>query len=598
MAQTLTTEELTALSAQVPAGGDATMASRVLRKDDGRHVFLALRKTPRAFAGRLDTDTDTDLQVPAVELTEFTLISHEDFEYEPQITDADRAAAAPVDAKLAHLESYYAYDAGLLRTASSGDGAGLPSLVDHRPQQSGVKSQGGRGTCVSHATMGLLEAYPHINDNLSEQYTHYKFNVFLGRPHNVDDGLTTTDAAPFLARSDGRVCMENEWPYLPNQATINEAVANGTYGPPQAAVNNQRFGINAYKIIPDNGLTGESIKNTRYLEALLYQGYNVVFGCYASWDDKDNNGVLDPLLDNNGTPLSDNGHAILIVGYNQAEQYFIVKNSWDTTWGHDGYGYFSYNFMRACAKYGFVVDAVVPAAPPTALPSRLVTAPYSTERVSRADLRGAIVFFKTSSGRYAIAEAYAGDNLYLRNLRVYNADGSVHKHKDELVIRSSFLCDLDTARETSTGADFWWHGVSAGVHFLEPRNSASISLAFDIAGLTAAQINAMTMSTPAVERPQFAVIAGRTTSGRAFKIVAHSKPGNVLELSYAEVFNADGSRFRYGQGIGVPSSWTFDLDVLTVTNGAQADLWWHVVSSNIGYLERYSSASMRLVWTL
>jgi len=94
-------------------------------------------------------------------------------------------------------------------------------------------------------------------------------------------------------------------------------VANGTYAPPQTAVNNQRFGIGAYKIIEDNGLTGESIKNTATSKRFCSRGNNIVFGCFASWDDKDNNGVLDPLLDSNGKPLSDAGHAMLIVGYNR-----------------------------------------------------------------------------------------------------------------------------------------------------------------------------------------------------------------------------------------------------------------------------------------
>jgi len=37
---------------------------------------------------------------------------------------------------------------------------------------------------------------------------------------------------------------------------------------------------------------------------------------------------------------TDVGHAILVVGYGQddeGKQYFIVKNSWGTDWGEDGY---------------------------------------------------------------------------------------------------------------------------------------------------------------------------------------------------------------------------------------------------------------------
>lgn len=600
---TLKTEELDALKAKSRPLSEDILAERIQKKDDGRYVFRAMRKTARAFAGSLDVDGVGDIPAPQFEFVDITLISPQDFDYTPILTEDDKKAAEHIDTKLASYKQYFAYDRSLLTPSimnADAETADLPAVIDHRVGQSPVKDQGGRGACVSHASMGLLEAYAHINDNLSEQYTHYKFNEFLNRPHNEDSGLKTTDAAPFLARTDGRVCLETQWPYIPNQDTINAMVANGTYAPPQAAVSNQSFGIGAYKIIEDKGLNGESIKNTRYLEALLYQGYNIVFGCYASWDDKDNNGVLDPLLDSNGNPLSNAGHAMLIVGYNRTEQYFIVKNSWAATWGHSGYGYFSYTFFRACAKYGFVVDSVVPAGPPSPLPKKLATAPYSTNRISRGDLRAAVVFFKTSSGRYAVAEAYAGDNLYLRNLRVYNANGSLHLERDTLVIRSSYLCDLDTAQETSANADFWWEGVSPGVHFLVPRNGATACRGYNLGALAAGAISAMTLSTSAVDSSilRYAVIVGKTTNGRTFKILAHAKAGNVLQLSYVEVFNIDGTRYKYGQAINVPSSWTYDLDNLTLSGGNGADIWWHVISNNVGFLENYSTARMRLVWSL
>ena len=599
---TLKPEELEALKSRSRPLSEDIFAERIGEKN-GRYIFRAMRKTTRSFAGRLDVDDECDSSTPQFEFVEFTLISPKDFDYTPKLTDADKKAAEPINVNLAKYNRYFAHDIGLMSpsaTNSDAEAADIPSVIDHRVNQSPVKDQGGRGTCVSHASMGLLEAYAHIEDDLSEQYTHYKFNEFLGSPQNQDSGLKTTDAAPFLARNDGHICLERDWPYIPNQDTINGMVANGTYAPPQAAVNNQRFGIGNYKIIEDNGLVGESIKNTRYLETLLFQGYNIVFGCFASWDDKDNNGILDPLLDSNGKPIGKAGHAMLIVGYNRTDQYFIVKNSWAATWGHNGYGYFSYNFLRACAKYGFVVDSVVPVAPPSPLPRKLANAPFSIDKISRQSLRAAIVFFKTSSGRYAVAEAYAGDNLYLRNLQVYNANGSMHLARDNLVIRSSYLCDLDTAQETSSNADFWWEGVSPGVHFLVPRNGAAACIGYNLAALMATNIGTMNLATTAVDSRilRYAVIAGKTTSGRLFKILAHAKVGNVLQLSYVEVFNANGTRYNYGQSINVPSSWTYNLDNLTLSGGNAADIWWHVISNNVGFLERYSTSLMRLVWSL
>lgn len=602
---TLKPEELEALKAASQVASPDVVDERIMVMPDGRHMFKAMCRTARTQAGRLDIDDDAGAAdaSPEHEFVLFTLISPEDFDYTPKLSEADKKAAKPIDKRLETHKGYFAVDRGLLRPATAqaeADAADLPVVVDHRNSQSPVKNQGGRGTCVSHASMGVLEAFAHIPDDLSEQYAHYKFNVFGNQPQNKDAGLRTTDAAPYLARNDGRVCLESEWPYIPQQSTIDGLVAAGQYGPPAAAVNDQSYGIGSYKIIEDKGLTGESIKNTRYLESLVYQGYNVVFGCYASWDDKDNNGVLDPLLDSNGKPVSSAGHAMLIVGYNRTEQYFIVKNSWNTSWGHSGYGYFSYNFFRSCAKYGFVVDSVVPAAPAAAVPRRLALAPFSTAKISRAALRAAVVFFRTSTGRYAVAEAYAGDNLYLRNLRVYNADGTVHLERDTVIVRSSYLCDLDTGAETSNDADFWWEGVSPGVSNLVPRNGAMACVGFDLAQLSGAAIEKLSLSAAAVDSSllRYAVIVGRTTSGRIFKVLAQVKPGNALQLSYVEVFNADGSRFRYGQNVAVPSSWTYDLDALSLSGGAAADLWWHVISNNVGFLEPTSAARTRLLWNL
>lgn len=597
---------------------EAEIEERFAVTDDDVVVFRVQRKTDKAMAGTLDIDVDEavdeaeraaleemapEVEPSDVEIVEIALISPEDFDYEPELSDEDAEAAKPIDAVMADVVDYYREDTAL-ETASAAmeyeaDMAGLPSIIDRRAQQSPVKDQAGRGTCVAHASMGVLEAFAHIPDDLSEQYTHYKFNEFSGRPHNVNSGLRTTDAAPYLARGDGRICLEAEWPYIPSQWTINTMVANGTYNVPQAAQDNQTYGIGAYKIITDNGLTGESIKNTRYLEALVYQGYNVVIGTWVSWDDNNNDGILDPVLDPNGNPIGRGGHAMLIVGYNRNEQYFIVKNSWSAGWGHSGYAYLHYNLARSCFKYGYVVESVVPPAP-TRLPKRLARAPYRTNRISRAQLRAAILFLKTSRRRYAICEAYAGYNLLLRNLRVYNADGTLHLERDSLLIRGTYLCDIDSARQTSNDADFWWQAVSPGVNYLVPRNNAAAYVAFDLAAVSATQIGGMSLSTAAVasRNLDYAVIVGRTTANRRYKMLVHFKSSNRVQLSYLELYNASGSRYRYATNLFVPSSWTYNLDTLRTGGGQYADIWNHVISDNVGFLERYSSARMRLLWYL
>lgn len=593
---------------------------------DERVIFNIIRKTDRALAGALDIDeieevTD-DVSVESLEegeaispnvafaeeteeyeIAEITLISPKDFDYNPKVSKDDEKAAKPIDKSVADLKGYFAEDVIELgetsHIESEAETAGLPSVIDRRSAQSPVKSQGGRGTCVAHASMGLLEAFSHIPDDLSEQCTHYKFNEFLNRPHNQDAGLRTTDAAPFLARSDGRVCLESDWPYIPNQSTINSLVANNNYNPPQDCLSGGAFGIGSYKIITDKGLTGESIKNTRYLEALLFKGHNIVIGTWVSWDDKDNNGILDPVLDSNGNPIGRGGHAMLVVGYNRLSQYFIVKNSWGRGWGHNGYAYLHYNLIRSCFKYGFVVNSVVPAAP-TRLSRKLTQAPYSTAKISRSRLRTAILFIKTSRGRFAVCEAYAGYNLLLRNLRVYNPDGRIHLVRDSLVIRGTYLCDIDSARETQLDADFWWEAVRPGVNYLVPRNNASVCVAYDFAALNAQRISNTSMNSAPLlsQNLKYAIVVGRTTANRRFKMLVHAKSRNRLQISCLELFDSSGRRYRYATNIYVPSSWTFNLDTLRTGGGRYADIWWHVISDGVGYLERYSNARTQLVWCL
>lgn len=42
-------------------------------------------------------------------------------------------------------------------------------------------------------------------------------------------------------------------------------------------------------------------------------------------------------------------HAVAIVGYNHTLEAFIIKNSWDTSWGMKGFGYVHLN-TGICAK--------------------------------------------------------------------------------------------------------------------------------------------------------------------------------------------------------------------------------------------------------
>lgn len=48
-------------------------------------------------------------------------------------------------------------------------------------------------------------------------------------------------------------------------------------------------------------------------------------------------------------------HALLLVGYNVVEKYWIVKNSWNTDWGLNGYIYINNTLPNMCGISSYAV---------------------------------------------------------------------------------------------------------------------------------------------------------------------------------------------------------------------------------------------------
>lgn len=53
------------------------------------------------------------------------------------------------------------------------------------------------------------------------------------------------------------------------------------------------------------------------------------------------------------------GHAVLLVGYDDARNAFKILNSWGTGWGDSGYGWIEYSAMRAIALQGYSVQDII-----------------------------------------------------------------------------------------------------------------------------------------------------------------------------------------------------------------------------------------------
>ena len=73
-------------------------------------------------------------------------------------------------------------------------------------------------------------------------------------------------------------------------------------------------------------------------------------------------GPQDYILTDNTCAKSSPDHALLLVGYNDLENYWIIKNSWGPEWGRQGYVYLNSTQANIC---GISEYATVPFVKPT-----------------------------------------------------------------------------------------------------------------------------------------------------------------------------------------------------------------------------------------
>jgi len=207
-------------------------------------------------------------------------------------------------------------------TTDSGGAGSLPSSFDWRNYNgedwvTSVKYQGGCGSCWAFSALGAVEAKLNIDNNnsnlnydLSEQQLvscssagscAYGWN-YKALNYVRDTGISDEDCFPYVAADvsctlcsnwqDRKVGITDNHRVTATQAALKQALLD--YGPLSVPV--------------------QSKTN--------WEGYSG--GILVSF----NQSKMD--------------HLVLLVGYNDTGGYWIIKNSWGTSWGEDGYIRLSY----------------------------------------------------------------------------------------------------------------------------------------------------------------------------------------------------------------------------------------------------------------
>jgi C1A family cysteine protease len=207
--------------------------------------------------------------------------------------------------------------------------AKLPKSIDLRPICPPVEDQGQLGSCTANALAGALE-FLEVKDkvpytDLSRLFIYYNERVI---EHSVrsDSGAMLRDGIKTLAKQG--VCSEKRWPYIISRFRVKPTST-------------------CYKQALNHRITSyQRLLTLDEMRSCLAEGFPFVFGftVYESFETQQvaQTGVV-PMPQ--PTERSVGGHAVLAVGYSDDDKRFIVRNSWGTGWGMQGYFSMPYDYL-------------------------------------------------------------------------------------------------------------------------------------------------------------------------------------------------------------------------------------------------------------
>src|ERR1035437_8950797 len=198
----------------------------------------------------------------------------------------------------------------------------LPKTVNPICANNRVEDQGQLGACTGHAVTTALEVELGLTSmQLSRLMAYYNARVIEGTI-STDSGAMIRDVIKGLLNTG--VCNEDLCAY---------DISKFNVAPSAAAYNNAKTIIAqvlAKKIVYQRVTTLNDVLNA------IGTGSPVAFGFYAPAS------IMKlPLSGILAVPRNNNefigGHAVVADGYNQAQSFFWVRNSWGINWGLKGY---------------------------------------------------------------------------------------------------------------------------------------------------------------------------------------------------------------------------------------------------------------------
>lgn len=213
----------------------------------------------------------------------------------------------------------------------------LPTSIDLRTKCTPVFDQGQMGSCSGNALAGAHDFLTQSPIPSSRLFIYYNERLREGDP-GEDAGATTLRDGCVVLWGMG-VCSEEAWDYSQENLLVK---------PTQEAYREAM----QHKNVSFAGL--HSMQERKYC---LASGKAFVFGIpvFDSF-------MSDQVSETGLVPMPEagesveGGHALMMVGYDDASQLYLFRNSWGSSWADGGYGYLPYDYVESMGDDFFTLS--------------------------------------------------------------------------------------------------------------------------------------------------------------------------------------------------------------------------------------------------
>ncbi|MBI3502177.1 MAG: protease inhibitor I42 family protein [Bacteroidetes bacterium] len=214
---------------------------------------------------------------------------------------------------------------------------GVPTTVDWRSQCPPVENQGGCGDCWAYASVGVFECNMKIIDNVTKDLSEEFVTDCFTQCNGCNGGWSALECwMPNYTGANpqgGGAVYESD-----DKTTCNQTGNTGTCG---SSGYPHHETITSHIMVPNENANG--IPPDADMKTAIYN-YGPIWIAYDASTNSNTQNYSGGVITGSGTNVD---HAVIIVGYKDDNSvpgggYWIVRNSWGSGFGLNGYFYMSY----------------------------------------------------------------------------------------------------------------------------------------------------------------------------------------------------------------------------------------------------------------